>query len=251
MQQRTTALELMDDFSIGGAELTGALGQLRWINRLLGSAWITREGLGRVWRRAGCPAHLLLLDVGAGSGDATGRLLRWSGRRGVAVRILLLDRHSETCAEAARLWQHAPQVQVVCGDVLYLPVTTVDVVLAALFLHHFPDDELPAVVRALQQPARHGVVVNDLHRHPLGWLAIRLLTAVLSRNRMIRHDAPLSVWRGFRPADFAAWQAQGIVWYRWRPMFRYLVLLAGSQHEHTHEHTQEYTQQERQANAAV
>jgi hypothetical protein len=71
--------------------------------------------------------------------------------------------------------------------------------------------------------ARHGVVVNDLRRH---WLATRLF----SRNRMIRHDAPLSVRRGFRTADLHRLRAEpGLDGLRWmaRPLFRYLILVPG------------------------
>jgi hypothetical protein len=54
------------------------------------------------------------------------------------------------------------------------------------------------------------------------------MTRLFSRNRLIRHDAPLSVQRGFRPADFERLRdlpdLRGLR-YRWRPLFRYLVIV--------------------------
>ena len=91
LRARSTAPELMDDLAIGGQDLTGALRELRIINRVLGSARITREGVERLWRAAGRPRRLSILDVGAGSGDAGRALLRWAERAAVEMDITLLD----------------------------------------------------------------------------------------------------------------------------------------------------------------
>lgn len=223
---RSGGPELMDDRSIGGAELAQALRQLRVINRCLGAAWPTVEGVARLWRRAGRPQTFAVLDVGAGSGDLNRALLRWARRRGVALRLTLVDIHPETCAAAARLYANEPAVAVACYDLHTLPAGVADVVTAALFLHHFPTAELPAVLHALRNAARVGVVVNDLHRHPLAWAGIWLATQALSRNRMIRHDAPLSVLRGFQYGELTRLRATlpGLV-VRWRPLFRWLLLV--------------------------
>ncbi len=228
---RSAALERMDDRSIGGDELAEALRQLRVINQVLGSAWTTLEGVLRLWRAAGKPDRLSILDIGAGSGDINQLLLGWATRRGIVMRITLMDIHPETCAAAATYYRHEPRVQVVCGDVTRLGIRVADIVTAALFAHHFSSEQLPDMFRSLTQAARIGVVVNDLHRHGLAWAAIWAATRVLSRNRMIRHDAPLSVQRGFRTADLRQLQAApGLsqLTYAWRPFFRYLITLPGA-----------------------
>jgi SAM-dependent methyltransferase len=228
LRERSAAEELMDDRSIGGAELEGALRELRVINRVLASARPTVEGVERLWRAAGCPRRLSLLDVGAGSGDGCRALLRWAERRGVALAITLVDIHPETCAEAARFFQGEPRVSVRQGDLFDLPPGSADIVTAVFLLHHFPDALLGRALEALARAARIGVVVNDLHRSRVAWAAIRLATAALSRNRMIRHDAPLSVARGFRAADLRRLRAlPGLerLWFAWRPMYRWLVVI--------------------------
>lgn len=222
--------ERMDDRSIGGAELAEALRQLSWINRLLGAAWVTWEGVVRFWREAGRPARLHLLDVGAGSGDINRLLLRWADRAGVALSITLLDIHPETCAHAARQFQGDPQISVEQGDLLRLAPGRADIVTASLVLHHLPTAQLPGALLGLKRAARLGVVINDLHRHPFAASFIGGATRLLSRNPMIRHDAPLSVRRGFRAADLDALrQVDGLdgLRYRWRPFFRYLITLPG------------------------
>jgi 2-polyprenyl-3-methyl-5-hydroxy-6-metoxy-1,4-benzoquinol methylase len=228
LTQRSTALELMDDRSIGGEELVGALRELRVINRWLGSAWPTLEGVLRLWRRAGQPPRLTILDIGAGSGDINRLLLAWAARWGVAMHITLVDIHPETCAAAAAYYRDEPCVQVVCSDLLRLGTQSADIVTAALFTHHFPSDQLPDVFGALTRAARIGVVVNDLHRHTLAWAGIWVATRLFSNNRMIRHDGPLSVRRGFRPSDLDQLRAEpglGALTYAWRPFFRYLITI--------------------------
>lgn len=223
--------ELMDDRSIGGDELAEALRQLRVINRALGGELPVREGVARLWQAAGCPRTLTLVDVGAGSGDVNRALLRWATRRGIALRIVLVDIHPETCASAARYWRGEPRVQIVCSDLAKLAVNSADIVTASLFLHHFSSGELATVCATLARAARLGVVINDLHRHPLAWAGIWLLTRLFSRNRMIRNDAPLSVRRGFTARDFEHLRAalpDHALSYHWRPMFRWMIVVTKS-----------------------
>lgn len=228
LASRSEAPELMDDLAIGGSELTEALRQLRRINQLLIGAWPLREGVDRLWRWAGQPTELSILDVGAGSGDVNRPLLRWAARHGIDLQITLMDINPETCAEAADYYLDEPRVQVEQGDVLNLPANYADIVTASLFVHHFPDAQLPTVFTRMLQASRIGLVVNDLHRHAFAWAFIWGATRLLSRNRMIRHDGPLSVRRGFRGSDFERLRAtpgMGQLRYAWRPFFRYLVVV--------------------------
>lgn len=218
----------MDDLSVGGDDLVGALRQLRVINRLLGAAGPTVEGVEALWRAAGRPAALSIVDVGAGSGDLNRPLLAWAERRRVELGITLVDIQPETCNEAAAYFAAEPRVRVWCGDVFDLEADSADIVTAALFTHHVPAAQLPALYRAMLRAARLGIVVNDLHRHVVAWAFIAAATQILSRNRMIRHDAPLSVRRGFRAGDLEALQMcpdlAGLR-FAWRPLFRYLVIV--------------------------
>lgn len=226
--RRSNADELMDDLDIGGHELQQALDQLRWINRLLGGSYPTCEGVQRLWQAAGRPEYLHILDIGAGSGEHGKHLLRWADRQQVKLTMTLLDLHPESCAAASAYYADEPRVQIQQGDLFALSSDVADIVTASLVLHHIPDQQLGTALLILRKAARLGVVINDLHRHAFAWASIWLLTQLLSQNRMIRHDAALSVLRGFQKADFqrmASLPGMESMWYRWRPMFRYLVLV--------------------------
>ena len=228
LSSRADDPELMDEPAVEPAELVESLDQLRLINRLLGAAWPTIEGIHRLWEQAGCPKRLSLLDIGTGSGDIADHILKWADRRGLELQLTLLDLQPYTCALVASRYQTDARVSVIQGNIRHLGIRRADIVTASLFLHHFPNRQLATVLSEMQQAAHLGVVVNDLHRHRFAWAFIRAATRLLSDNRLIRHDAPLSVRRGFRAAELDRLKNDARLeqlTYGWRPLFRYLIIL--------------------------
>ena len=51
--------------------------------------------------------------------------------------------------------------------------------------------------QSFKQQARLGIIVNDIHRHPLAYYSIKWLTGLFSKSAMVKFDAPLSVLRAF------------------------------------------------------
>ena len=84
------------------------------------------------------------------------------------------------------------------------------------------------LLRQWQAQAQVAVIINDLHRHWLAYHSIKWLTRLLGGSYLVRHDAPMSVARAFRRADWVALLARaGITAYelRWRWAFRWQLLL--------------------------
>ena len=230
LRTRSETLELMDDLSIGGEELSQALSQLRTINRLLGAARPALDGVRHFWAEAGRPAQLSVLDVGAGTGDQNRALLDWAHKSRVDLRITLIDLHEETCEAARVYYRDTPAISVRQADLFQLAAGSTDVITASQVLHHIPAVKVPDALRAMRHAARLGVVINDLHRHVIPLVFIKAATQLLSRNRMIRNDAPLSVRRGFVAEDFIRLQAEpglSSLTYHWKSLFRWMVLVRG------------------------
>ncbi len=100
-----------------------------------------------------------------------------------------------------------------------------------LFLHHFTDSKIAALLRTLLLKTRKGVVISDLHRHPLAYWGICLLTSLFSRSKAVRNDGPLSVLKGFRrPEVEAILDAAGVgrARVKWRWAFRYVVFISAT-----------------------
>ncbi|MCM3632829.1 methyltransferase domain-containing protein [Paenibacillus camelliae] len=228
LRHRALEDELMDDFSMGGAELREALQQLRVINRIFQAAGPVKYGVQQLWQEAGKPDHLSILDIGAGSGDVNRLLLRWASANGIEIKLTLADRTEEACEEAKQLFRDEPRVEVLQCNLYDLQTDSFDIVTGSQFVHHFSPDELPSVVGSMLHASRTGVVINDIHRHWIPWLAVWLTARLISTNRYIRNDAPLSVAKGFRSEDWrhlkAALGAPDMA-YCWRPLFRYAVII--------------------------
>jgi len=228
LKQRAGEQELMDDLATGGAELREALQHLRRLNRIFGAAAPTLYGVQRIWQEEGRPAKLSILDIGSGSGDVNRHLLRWAEEHGIDMHITLTDITEEACAEARLLFQDEPRIQVKQGDLFELQSGCADVVTGTQFVHHFASDELPNVVESMLSASRLGVVINDIHRHWIAWAAVWLMAHMVSTNRYIRNDGPLSVAKGFRAEDWRNLRDtlhNPDMSYSWRPLFRYAVMV--------------------------
>lgn len=228
----------MDDLSIVDDRLSRALDDLRLVNRFLGGTALSQTRLLDALDVTGGAAvlhperPLRLLDVGCGGGDLAAALVRWGDRAHRRVEVTGVDLNPATLAHA-RQWLDrtlpealAARVVLCEADAFALPFPdgAFDAAHASLFLHHFPHAD---VVRLLAEMARVArvVVVNDLHRHPVAYHAIRVL-ARMSPSEMFRHDAPLSVLRGFSRAELrrAARDAGLAHDLAWRWAFRWVLV---------------------------
>ena len=197
--QRCEAPEYMDVASVRGPDLERALAELRHINRFLGGCSASLKGMETVLQ----PAEnrtVEILDIGTGAADIPAALVPWARARGINVRIVAVDFNPAVCAWAAARTSHLPEVDVQQADVFDLPYVpgSFDCVHCAMFLHHFPQEDAARILRIMYDLSRSGIVVNDLHRHPFAFYSIQWITRCFSGSRMVRHDAPVSVLRGFR-----------------------------------------------------
>jgi sugar phosphate isomerase/epimerase len=102
-----------------------------------------------------------------------------------------------------------------------------DIVHGSLMLHHFPEDRAADALRKMQRLARIGVVIQDLHRHPLHWAGSHLLIPLLTEDAMARHDGPVSVLRGFTRDELEAIAEDAGLKHAsvgWHPPFRWLLV---------------------------
>lgn len=221
----------MDDFSITDERLTRALRDIRWVNRWLGGYAATRAVLRPLMQSR---AALRMLDLGTGVADVPEHLVRWAARCGTRLEVVAIDANAATVDYArAALDRRLPeplraQIHVAVGDALDLPFdeNAFDVVHAAMFMHHLPSAPAAELLREMNRMARVGLVVNDLHRHPLAYGSIKTLGFLLPTSAMFRHDAPLSVLRGFRRDELERLAHQaglGDYRIRWHWAFRWTL----------------------------
>lgn len=178
----------MDDFSIQDERIDSALRELKTINILLGGKATTHKGFRILRKRKSLVHQLTVLDAGAGGADVF-------ENGSDQYSITALDKNPRTCLY---LIKHSEWC-VVCGDAAEIPFKeqSFDVVHASLFLHHFTEEQIVRMIRSFSKIARHGIILNDLRRSTFALIGIKILTLLFSRSGMVKHDAPLSVQRGF------------------------------------------------------
>jgi hypothetical protein len=74
----------------------------------------------------------------------------------------------------------------------------------SLALHHLETEQAIRALAEMRRVGRRLLVVNDLERSRAGLGGAWLFSRVLTRNRLTRHDAPLSVRRAYTRAEALA-----------------------------------------------
>jgi SAM-dependent methyltransferase len=200
LSARATDPEALD-LGVAPEEALRSLADLRFVNRWLGNR--TRF-VSAVLPYLRSSPRARVLDVGCGSGDMA-----------VALRRALRGRLTAVGADIKLLHlQAAPRDLLrVVADARRLPFAplTFDVVTASLFLHHFEEAELPALLRSLYALAARALVVNDLRRARVPYVFGRAAFPLLFRSRVSVEDGLVSIRRSFREPELrAAFAAAGI-----------------------------------------
>ena len=220
----------MDDLTLATDALRQNLDELATINTWLGGYRPVLDALARLRARFPAGRPLRVADLGSGGGDTLRHVARWARRNGVPVELTGIDANPFMLDYAAAKSTAYPEISYRQLDIFSpeFRAEPYDILTCSLFCHHFPDEELVPLLRQWQQQAGVAVVINDLHRHWLAYHSIKWLTRRLGGSYLVRHDAPLSVARAFRRADWVALLARaGITQYelRWRWAFRWQMIV--------------------------
>lgn len=220
----------MDGPAAHTRELDQALRELELINHFLGGYHVVRNGLSKLLFPRAQPWRIV--DYGCGGGDVLRVVADWARLRGISVELTGVDYNARALAYARSGSHEYPHINFELGRVGDANGGTrdrgprYDIALCNLFCHHFTNAELVPLLNQIHRNAAI-LLVNDLHRHPFAYHAIRLLTHMFSRSPMVKHDAPLSVLRAFRRTDLVdvmaqtSWQTSSI---RWMWAFRFQVI---------------------------
>ena len=204
---RVVEPELLDDLPPADPRAVGSRADLRRLNSIMGHDDILSRAFHHHFDEAFSRSRpLRLVELGAGDGTL---LLRLAGRvspSGLAARVTLLDRQNIVSPETRRAFAALNwSVESVANDVfawLEQPFPAVDIMFANLFLHHFPDDSLRALLR-LAAARTNLFIACEPRRSPLALAATRWLR-LLGCNAVTRHDAPVSVRAGFAGRELSA-----------------------------------------------
>ncbi|HXQ28266.1 MAG TPA: methyltransferase domain-containing protein [Gemmatimonadales bacterium] len=224
-------IELLDDPCAEPAAVRAELRDIARLNLLFGGVRAVVGALEPFFAEATTESRAndwTLLDVGTGLGDIPRAVARAARRFGITLRLVGVERN-RAAALAARA-QADPTLAPVLADGAALPLGpgSVDVVIASQVLHHLPPALAVRWIAGLNAVARRAVVIADLRR---SWIAIAglwLASFPLGFGAVTRHDAVLSLRRGYRRHELDSMlRAAGIEPVaRYRPGFRVVAAWA-------------------------
>lgn len=224
LAQRSYQKELLDRDDIPFDDIRQNMRELDTINRRLGGHRINLDAIEKI---AGDAKKISILEIGCGDGNNLRQINAWGRKRNMELELTGID-INPACIEFGKSLQQEKNIRLVCADVwIYQPDAPYDIVFSSLLFHHFNDEEVVRLLRWKQAHGALGFFINDLHRHPLAYYSIKILTTVFSKSYLVKNDAPLSVARGFSRHEWKKHlKAAGIEKYSisWRWAFRWLII---------------------------
>ena len=218
-RHRLLVPELMDTETLSPAELRHCLCDLRRLNRLTLGTRPTLQWLDTITRDLPRDRVLSLVDLGCGAGDTLRAIAAWARRRGRVLQLHGVDLNPVTI-DIAR--QHADGIAYSVGDAI-ADMPAADLIVNTLFMHHLNDAQARTMLARMHAQARIGWLVSDLHRHAISYWGLRVITKLLRLHRVVQHDGPVSVARGWRAAELRALAPTDRICLRWQLPFRWAM----------------------------
>lgn len=235
--QRSYKKELLDRDDLPFEAIQKNMEELDVINSKLGGHAITIKGLqtilqGKLFQTPILQANtfgaeglpISVLEIGCGGGDNLRVLRDWAAQKNIPVQLTGVD-INEACIHFANAQPRNAGIQFICSGYKAVSLQQ-DVIFSSLFCHHFTDAELVEMLQWMQRYSSTGFFINDLHRHPAAYYSIKVLTQLFSKSYLVKHDAPLSVQRGFTKRDWMQLFQKAMLpncTIHWQWAFRWLI----------------------------
>jgi 2-polyprenyl-3-methyl-5-hydroxy-6-metoxy-1,4-benzoquinol methylase len=224
--KRSYQKELLDRNDIPFEDIRRNMKELDIINTYLGGHGITISGLKKL---IGSKKQITICEIGCGGGDNLKAISNWCKKNNITVKLIGVDINSD-CIAVAKDTLSLCNSELIVADYRSLSwqEQQPDIIFSSLFCHHFTETELQWMLTWMQRNASLGFFINDLHRHPLAYYSIKLITRLFSKSYLVKNDAPLSVQRGFSKAEWQTLLTQtGIknVIIGWKWAFRWLIVV--------------------------
>ena len=197
LKTRSYEKELLDGDNIPFGDLLINLSELNTIGELLGGHSVTRRGVNFFLRKIPAAQSLTIAEIGCGGGDNLFAIQKYLGKKRKVALLTGIDIKPD-CIKYAQ--SATPEIQWICSDyrTVKWPGGKPDIIFSSLFCHHFTNEELISQINWLRENSKVGFFINDLHRHPLAYHSISVLTKLFSKSYLVKNDAPLSVKRSFK-----------------------------------------------------
>ena len=196
---RSKESELMDDFTMKGELLRDTLDKLGIINKWLGGNRITINAVEKLLKRQQNDRVYTIIDLGCGHGDILRLLADYARKNNYSFRLIGIDANEDAIAYARELSEEYSEITFMKMDIFSEAFSNLeyDIALCTLFLHHFDEPDLSALLKKLVVSAKLGIVVNDLQRSKMAYILFKAIGHFIS-NHMVVQDGLTSILRAFK-----------------------------------------------------
>ena len=152
---------------------------------------------------------LRILDVGCGRADALRAVVLWARQRGIQAHGVGIDQDASVVRHAVAASREVSGITIVQADARRLPFRprSFDVVLSSMLLHYFASSEAPTLLAAWARLATQTLVVSDIERHWIPYVALSMLRRI-SSNGLMGEGSRRTVLRGFTRDELVTLGAQ-------------------------------------------
>ena len=204
LEVRSRKAELLDGPDCDPQTALRSYKLMRVVNRFAGGTRAVTDFLSREVTRNGKGHTMRIVDLGCGVCDIPLAVARWAKGRGLDVSFTCIDTNETALAVAGERIEASDidSIRLECADINdFEPAEEYDYAIGSMFFHHFADEHIVALVGQLRRYVRSAVIINDLRRSALSYACCRVMFSVLPRG--VRHDALLSIRKGFRRKELA------------------------------------------------
>ena len=198
--ERSYQLELLDQENIPFQDILLNMRELNTINTLLGGHAITVNGFKAL---LGNRKKVSICEIGCGGGDNLIAIRNYCKKYNIEVKLIGID-IKQACIDVAKdnvLLKN--NTLFICSDYSIVQFEEKpDIIFSSLFCHHFNENQLVDQLQWMQKHTLLGFFINDLQRHWLAHILIKILTQLFSASYLVKNDAPLSVLRGFLKSEW-------------------------------------------------
>lgn len=232
LSKRSYQKEILDGDDSPFEDIKQNMHELDVINTWLGGHQITVKGLKQLMSRVAQPQQLHICEIGCGGGDNLRVIQQYCKKKGINTKLTGVD-INQHCISYAQSRKENEGIEFICSD--YATASFIQkphIIFSSLFCHHFTEDELQQQFLWMKNNSTIGFFINDLHRHPIAYHSIKLITGFFSKSYLVKNDAPLSVARGFKKNELQELMHQSsIINYQltWMWAFRWLLIVKHEQ----------------------
>jgi 2-polyprenyl-3-methyl-5-hydroxy-6-metoxy-1,4-benzoquinol methylase len=229
--QRSYQKELLDGDDIPFEDIKRNMQELEFINKYLGGHKITIDGLKYLLQNNNQTTRqsnqLTITEIGCGGGDNLKAIHHWCQKKNINVKFIGIDINKD-CIAYAKENCKGLNTEFIVSDYKEVKFEqNPGIIFSSLFCHHFTNEQLVEQLKWMKENTTTGFFINDLHRHPLAYYSIKVLTHLFSKSYLVKNDAPFSVMRGFKRTEIISLINLSTckpINIKWKWAFRWLII---------------------------